>query len=187
MLVPHVIRMHRLASLDRLALPRDLEIKLFLGHHVRTLDNRLIICTVVLAPPPQPTLDRATDNDDRDGDPQEKDNHAKHNRYVDAATLSGITCLVREGASFAVGLGTGFLVRGKDDPAEKVEYREDDRDEDGGCLGCRVVDDAGQQCPLALADEERTQGLPEGRQRCAYGCNDDWDDKYKGRMRWSHI
>lgn len=136
--------MHGLTSLDGLALARNLEVKFLLGHHVGALDNRFGVGTIVLAPPPQPTFDCATDNDDRDWDPEEKDNHPEHNRHVDAAALSDIPGLAREGPCFAVGLGAGVLVGGQDDPAEKVEYREDDRDEDGGGLGRWVVDDAGQ-------------------------------------------
>lgn len=113
------------------------------------------MCSVVFAPPPQSTLQGPTDDHECDRDPEQEDDHVQHNRRVHASALGRVSCTVREWSCVTVGFGASFLVGGKNDPAEEIEDRQGDGDNNGGGLGGRVVDDPWHQVALAPADEER--------------------------------
>lgn len=75
---------------------------------------------------------------------------------------------------------TGIASSSQDDPAKEVEDGQDDGDDDGGSLGGGMVDDAREEGPLALADEEWTERLPDGRKRGSDSCNQDYFGIWKG-------
>lgn len=111
---------------------------------------------IILAPPPESTFQGPTDDHECDGNPEQEDDHVQHNRRVHASALDRVSCTVRERSCVTVGFGA-LLIGGKSDPAEEIENRQDNGDNNGGGLGDRVVDDPWHQVALAPADEERAE------------------------------